>query len=131
MLCIGPQKPYNVTIMANVEPETSTLSVSLEWKIRETDGYSNTIEYFVTIWPQLLGISSFNTTATSLLLNLSYDQEYHIRMIASNCIGNSTPINISIGEYHNLICAALTLYAYEVNYQCRSMSYPSRGKYIF
>ena len=101
---IGPQKPYNVSIIANVEPEISTSSASLEWKVR--DGYSNTtgnMEYFITIWPSLVhqGVSSFNTTDTSLLLNLSYDQEYHMRMIASNCIGNSTPINISIGEYHN------------------------------
>ena len=83
---------------------TSSDSASLEWKDR--DGYTNTtgnLKYFITIWPSLVdqGVSSFNTTNTSLLLNLSYDQEYHMRMIASNCIGNSTPINISIGEYHN------------------------------
>jgi hypothetical protein len=110
-LYVGPQKPYNVTITANLEPD-STISACLEWNVPEYSDTTGTLEYFITISPPdpVLIISSFkNTIDTSLLLNLRYDQEYHVRIVVSNCIGNSIPIIISIGELVSYLSSTLTL----------------------
>ena len=60
------------------------------------------VEFLVTIEPSIPEYHdhshAFLTTNKSMQLNVLYDQQYNITVIASNCVGKSTPGNIIIGE---------------------------------
>ena len=106
----GPPKPHNVTFTADLKSEITSESVVeafLQWNVSAYDCNRyyviGNLEYFVTIWPPLLDGSTLYSDSTSnksLALSLTYDQEYSIAVITANCVGNSTPANISIGEYY-------------------------------
>ena len=108
----GPPKPYNVTITANLESDTlsQTLEAYLQWNVTAYNNFTGNFEYFITVWPPVKDGSSFTTANKSLLLShLLYDKKYSIGVITSNCIGNSTPANISIGEYNITLMYTITL----------------------
>ena len=97
---IGPSRPYDVTISADLDLDTFnlTLEAYLQWNVTAYNNATGNFKYFITVWPPIKNVSSFTTTNQSLLLPLLYDQEYGIGVITGNCVGNSTPANISIGE---------------------------------
>ena len=106
--CIESQKPSNVTAVMPLIPTgydaAGSLNVTLEWD-DESDpmhlGHSNQISnyYTVTIYPEAANLGSiFHTANTYITLALHYDQNYNINIsvVASNCVGNSTPAQIHI-----------------------------------
>ena len=100
-----PQKPNNVTVvMPLIHPSydaAGVLNVTLKWD-DELDsmhlGRSNQISnYTITVFSQATNSGSIVYTAnTSIPLALHYDQDYNISVVASNCVGNSTPAEIHI-----------------------------------
>ena len=88
--------------MLTFQSDTLTIEAYLQWNVTAYNNATGNFKYFINVWPPVnLGDgSSFSTTNKSLLLPLLYDQEYSIGVITSNCVGNSTPVNISIGEYN-------------------------------
>ena len=106
-LHIDPQKVSNVTVvMPNIPIGYSTaadiVNVTLEW---DNKSYPTNLErtnlqnlsYTITVYPDTANSGSiFHTADTSILLPLKYDQDYNISMVASNCVGNSTPAEIRI-----------------------------------
>ena len=78
------------------------VNVTLEW---DNESYPTNLEctnlqissYTVIIYPDTLNSGSiFHTADTSIPLPLNYDQDYNISVVASNCVGNSTPAEIHI-----------------------------------
>ena len=100
MYYTGPPIPYDVTISADLDLGTlpQTLEAHLKWNVTAYNNATGNFKYFITVWPPIKNISLFTTTNQSLLLPLLYDQNYSIGVITGNCVGNSTPANISIGE---------------------------------
>jgi hypothetical protein len=104
-LFIEPHVPSNVTaVMPHIHPNdntTGSLNITLEWII-ESDtmhlGHNNQISnYTVTVYPGAANSGSiFHTANTSIPLSLNYDRDYNISVVASNCVGNSTPAEIHI-----------------------------------
>jgi hypothetical protein len=100
-----PQVPSNVTaLMPLIHPNdyiTGSLNITLEWNI-ESDlmhlGHNDQISnYTVTVYPGTANSGSiFHTANTSIPLALNYDRDYNISVVASNCVGNSTPAEIHI-----------------------------------
>ena len=97
--------PSNVTaVMPLIHPNNNTtgsLNITLEWDV-ESDpihlGRNNQISnYTVAVYPDTTDSESiFYTANTSIPLALNYDQDYNISVVASNCVGNSTPAEIHI-----------------------------------
>ena len=90
--------------MPLIHPNDNTigsLNITLEWDV-ESDpihlGHNNQISnYTVTVYPDTANSGSiFHTADTSIPLALNYDQDYNISVVASNCVGNSTPAEIYI-----------------------------------
>ena len=110
LLFIEPQKPGNVTAVMPLIPisydAASFLNITLEWD-DESDpmylGRRNQISnYTIAIDPEAANSESiFYTVNTSISLALHYDQDYNISVVASNCVGNSTPaqFHIRLGNY--------------------------------
>ena len=104
---IEPQTPSNVTAVMplnDIYPSYNTagsLNITLEWDV-ELDtmhlGHDNQISnYTVTVFPEAANVESiYHTANTSIPLALHYDQDYNISVVASNCVGNSTPAQIHI-----------------------------------
>ena len=129
----GPPKPHNVRANLQLEPKTSTVHAALQWNVTAYNNVTGNFKYFVTILSPKLESSSFTTANKYLLLSLRllYGQEYNVSITSSNCVGNSTPTNISIiGEYNNFdVHYTLTSNLLGQYNQCRSMSYLFMGKY--
>ena len=106
-IIIDPQKVSNVTVvMPNIPIRYSTaadiVNVTLEW---DDESYPTNLErtnlqtlsYTITIYPGTANSGSiFHTGDTSILLPLNYDQDYNISVVATNCVGNSTPAEMRI-----------------------------------
>ena len=52
--------------------------------------------FFIYIHPPVEMKSMFVTSNTSVGLNVLYNQQYNVRVVASNCAGNSTPSTIDV-----------------------------------
>ena len=78
------------------------LNVTLEWNNKSDPmhpGWASEISnYTITVYPseEANPWSIFYTNNTSIPLALHYDQDYNISVMASNCVGNSTPAEIYI-----------------------------------
>ena len=115
---IEPQKPNNVTVVMplihNSYATIDVLNITLQW-----DDESNPfplertnhiiVNYTVTVQCSEAADSEsiiFNTADTSIPLTLHYDRDYNISVVASNCVGNSTPaeIHIRLGRPHGIAC---------------------------
>ena len=100
LLSIEPQKPRNVTaVMPLIHPGYNAagfLNVTLQWDDESRDPmYLG--NYTITVYPEAANSGSiFYTTDTSMPLALHYDQDYNVSVVASNCVGNSTPAEIWI-----------------------------------
>ena len=79
------------------------------WRIKpfslERRNHINNVNYTVTVQFSEAADSesiTFNTADTSIPLTLHYDRDYNISVVASNCVGNSTPakIHIRLGRPH-------------------------------
>ena len=109
---IEPQAPINVTaVLPLFHPSYDTASsfnITLEWDV-ESDpnspmhlGNNNWISYYTVIAtvinsPQTTNSGHvFYTLNTSVPLALHYDRDYNISVVATNCVGNSTPTEIHI-----------------------------------
>ena len=88
-----------------MDPEDSYLNVVLQWIDQTLDAILNQ-SYIITLDP---GPSTadfgdiFHTTNTSIRLDLFYDQDYNISVVARNCIGSSASakIHIRITQFDN------------------------------
>ena len=58
--------------------------------------------YIISVSPPVESGSIFITSNTTIQFPFQYNQEYNVSVMASNCAGNSTPveINIRIGKFH-------------------------------
>ena len=104
----GPQhaqRLMNMThhgVMPLVTNFTNGTPTKIQWN--KVDNFETIIIEFN---PRVNSESTFTTTSNnSIQIFLLYNQTYNIRLIASNCAGNSTPeeINITIGK--KLLCQA-------------------------
>ena len=102
LLSTEPQTPSNVTaVMPLIPTNYDAVNVTLEWD-DESDpmylGRRNQISnYTIAIYPDAANSESiFHTANTYKTLALHYDQDYNISVVASNCVGNSTPAQIHI-----------------------------------
>jgi hypothetical protein len=105
LLSIVPQKLSNVTaVMPHVPTNYSAVgivNIILEW---DDESYPTNLDrtdqiatYTITVYPDTANSGSiFHTANTSIPLALNYDQDYNISVVASNCVGNSTPAEIHI-----------------------------------
>ena len=77
----------------NASVTSSTTFISLEWN-------SNTYlasNFIVEITLDFLGeVLYYTTTNTTIQLPVVYNQEYDIKVLANNCIGNSSSANLSL-----------------------------------
>ena len=106
-LHIDPQKVSNVTVVIPNIPirysaAADIINVTLEW---DDESYPTNLErtnlhissYTITVYPDTANPGSiFHTADTSIPLALNYDQDYNISVVASNCVGNSTPAEMRI-----------------------------------
>jgi hypothetical protein len=98
---IEPQVPSNVTaVMPLIHPNNNTtgsLNITLEWNIESDPMHLGHNNHTVNVYPGTANSGSiFHTANTSIPLSLNYDQDYNISVVASNCVGNSTPADIHI-----------------------------------
>ena len=66
----------------------------LQWNASEAANF-----YIITVSPSVVGPaagSSIITSNTTVEFSVLYSQEYNISVVASNCVGNSTPAEIMI-----------------------------------
>ena len=105
LLCIclhaGPSHPCNLTIVTSTQttdPTDPYVNVMLQWDDEQHDAALNNYAYIITISPLTADSAGaiFHTLNTSIQLTLLYDQDYNISVVASNCIGNSTPAEICV-----------------------------------
>ena len=92
-----PSAPTNLTKIVNVLESR----VTLLWHSSDVAE-----EFFVYICPPVEMKSMIITLNTSVVINnMLYNQEYIVRVVASNCAGNSTSsaLNIMIGKFHAVI----------------------------
>ena len=85
-----------VSPVENGDFELSNESLTtIQWNHVEDADY-----FIINVSPSIEAESTFMTTNTSIPLPLLYNQEYTVRVMASNCAGNSTPMemNITIGK---------------------------------
>ena len=82
-----PSAPINLTKMVDEHGSR----VTLLWCSSDVAE-----EFFVYIYPPVEMKSMFSTSNTSVGLNVLYNQQYNVRVVASNCAGNSTPSTIDI-----------------------------------
>ena len=79
--------------------------VSLEWE----PNVNLATTFIVEIMSIELGESPkyYITPNTTLQLPVVYNQEYTVTVLANNCIGNSTPANLSlsISKHNNSFCS--------------------------
>ena len=99
LLSIEPQKPSIVTIlMPLIHPgynAAGSLNVTLQWDDEFVPMYLG--NYTIIVYPEAVNSQSiFYTSNTSIPLALHYDRDYNISVVASNCVGNSTPAEIHI-----------------------------------
>ena len=98
----GPISPCNLTIVTSTEtrdPSDPYVNVVLQWDDRQPEVALN---YTITISPPITDSgTTFYTSNTSIQPALLYDQDYNISVVASNCIGNSTPAEIHIRIINN------------------------------
>ena len=92
-----PPSPINI-VWHQIESHTNNASVtstfiSLEWN-------SNTYlasNFIIEITLDFLGeVLYYTTTNTTIQLPVVYNQEYDIKVLANNCIGNSSSANLSL-----------------------------------
>jgi hypothetical protein len=101
----GPPRPHNLTVVLstrNADPVYGNphLNVVLQWsRIDQTFSATLNLNYTITISPDPPSADSmtiFHTTNVSIQLNLLYDQDYNISVVARSCIGTSAPAEIHI-----------------------------------
>ena len=62
--------------------------------------------YFVTVFPSVDSEpSTFTTENNTFQLSLLYNHEYAVSVVAKNCAGNSTPVNITVNISESAIIA--------------------------
>ena len=74
----------------------------LEWTSSLSDASESVVDsYIINVFPPISSVSTFTTANTSIQLFILYNQDYNISVVATNCIGNSTPTetNVKIGKY--------------------------------
>ena len=85
--------------------------VTLEWLPAASDAtLVSDLTYTVVAFPSVVSLTSMLTTSnTSIQLFILYNQEYNITVVASNCVGNSTPAKttLTVGNYTNLVDLAI------------------------
>lgn len=102
--------------MPPINPSDNTpgsLNITLEWDV-ESDPIHLGQNYTVAVYPDTANSESiFHTADTSIPLALNYDQDYNISVVASNCVGNSTPaeIHIRLGTVKLEPCAPACMHA--------------------
>ena len=70
--------------------------IRLQWNSSASDVLN--IKYIISITPLLNMSSIFTTLNDSIYLPLLAEQEYNVSVVASNCAGNSTPIEIGMSS---------------------------------
>ena len=68
--------------------------ITLQWNESEAADH-----YIIAVSPSVIGPSSsasFVTPNSTVGIPVSYNEEYNISVVASNCAGNSTPAEITI-----------------------------------
>ena len=110
-----PQKPSNVTavmpLIHNSYATADILNITLEWDDESNpfplERRNHIVNYTVIVQCSEAADSEsiiFNTADTSIPLTLHYDRDYNISVMASNCVGDSTPaeIHIRLGRPHGI-----------------------------
>ena len=106
----APSHPRNLTIVTSIQttdPGDPYLNVMLQWIDQQLEAESESEMYLdqnytVTISPPTANFeTTFHTTNMSIELALLYDQDYNISVVASNCVGNSTPAEIHFRIINN------------------------------
>ena len=94
--------PGNLTVVMPIQTtdpgSDPYLNIVLCWDDQQT-AMNLDQNYTITIFPPVANSGGiFHTFNTSIQLALPrvYDQDYNIRVVASNCIGNSTPAKIRV-----------------------------------
>ena len=83
-------------------PHANGVNFTVSWDAGEVDDVS----YRVTVVPAVASLQhGFVTPLTSLQLTFEYSTDYTIEVVASNCVGNSTPttLNINSGIVRNTV----------------------------
>ena len=72
---------------------TETFSTRIQWNhVEDVDHYIINVSPSDTVEVE----STFTTSNTFIDLPLFYNREYSVRVMASSCAGNSTPVEINI-----------------------------------
>ena len=93
-----------MTSTQTTEPGDPYLNVMLQWSDQQLEAESESEMYLdqnytITISPPTANFETiFHTTNMSIELALLYDQDYNINVVASNCLGNSTPAEFIINN---------------------------------
>ena len=101
---VEPPSPSNVTVTMPLintgNIVAGSLNITLQWDDEDSIHLGRTRSnprYTITVYPEAPNSGSvFYTPDTSMPLALHYDQDYNISVVASNCAGNSTPVEIRI-----------------------------------
>ena len=79
------------------------IAVLLEWLPAASDAsLVSDLTYTIVAFPSEVSPTSVLTTSNTFIqLFILYNQEYNITVVASNCVGNSTPAKtiLTIGNY--------------------------------
>ena len=91
-----------VTIIISEGPPSTQMNLTrdidlmkVQWNpVDMADQYIISISLLVADYAEF--VSTFITPNTTIQLPLQHNQDYNISFMASNCAGNSTPVEISI-----------------------------------
>ena len=89
-------------------PHANGVNFTVSWDAGEVGD----VNYRVAVVPALVSLQSvFVTQLTSLQLTFEYSTDYTIEVVASNCVGNSTPatLNINSGIMRNTVYITVSL----------------------
>ena len=84
--------------------DDTDMNIVVQWDGQQFNTAAPNLDqnYTITISPPTADSETiFHTMNTSIQLALLYDQDYNISVVASNCIGNSTPAEIHIRIINN------------------------------
>ena len=103
-----PSTPQRLVTGDPTPHGNASVNFTVSWDAGEVDDVS----YRVTVIPALASLQSvFVTRQTSLQLTFEYSIDYTIQVVASNCVGNSTPatLNINSGIVRNTVYRVVSL----------------------
>ena len=97
-MCIRDSYTYCVDLVENITLDVddscdNSATLQVQWYLAKPLTYID--NYFIVLSPPIESGSIFTTHSTTIQFSVHYNLKYNISVVANNCAGNSTPVNIT------------------------------------